>query len=89
LLALDCCGLSFNGYNGQFSELHSIPSTMDIANVKIVDSPSEGLIEIDTLNFDSVVLQRIKWLNDPMIIKPPRIESKVAVMFITGDHGYS
>ena len=62
---------------------------MDIANVKIVESPSEGLIEIDTLNFDSVVLQRIKWLNDPMIIKPPRIESKVAVMFITGDHGYS
>ncbi len=62
---------------------------MDIANVKIVESPSEGLIEIDTLNFDSVVLQRIKWLNDPMIIKPPRIESKAAVMFIAGDHGYS
>jgi len=37
-----------------FLNLESVPSTLDDANVKIVESPSEGLIKIDTLNFDSV-----------------------------------
>ena len=72
-----------------FLNLESVPSTLDDANVKIVESPSEGLIEIDTLSFDSVIWQGIQWLNHLIIIRPPRIESEVAVMFITGNYGYS
>ena len=71
--------------------LHSdtLPSNLEEGNTLIVESPSQGLIKIETMKFDSVTWQNTQWQNHLMIIRPPIVLSTVAVIFITGDYKYT
>jgi len=71
--------------------LHSdtLPSNLEDAKALIVESPSQGLIMIETIKFDSVTWQNIQWHNHLMIIRPPSVLSTVAVIFIAGDYKFT
>lgn len=72
-----------------FIDSDSLPSNLEDGKALIVESPSEGLIKIETMKFDSVVWQNIQWQNHLMIIRPPSVLSTVAVIFIAGDYKYT
>ncbi|PZC53224.1 hypothetical protein [Mesotoga sp. TolDC] len=71
--------------------LHSdtLPSNLEEGKELIVQSPSQGLIKIETMKFDSVIWQNIQCQNHLMIIRPPSVLSTVAVIFVAGDYKYT
>jgi PhoPQ-activated pathogenicity-related protein len=70
-------------------EKERLPSSFDTASVEIVETLSSGLIKIETLLFEPFVWQEVQWQNHLLVIRPPSVQSKVAVVFITGDYGHS
>lgn len=67
----------------------SLPETLAEAGARVVDTPSAGLIRIETLLFTPFTWQGIEWQNHLLIIRPPSVQSRVALIFITGDYSYS
>ena len=58
----------------------SLPETLAEAGARVVDTPSAGLIRIETLLFNPFYWQGIQWQNHHHIIRPPSVQSRVALI---------
>ncbi len=55
----------------------SLPETLAEAGARVVDTPSAGLIRIETILFTPFTWQGIEWQNNLLIIRPPSFQSRV------------
>lgn len=84
-LAITVFGINLH----ELMDKDALPKTLTEANARTIDTPSTGLISIETGVFEPFVWQNLQWRNHMLVVRPPSVQSRVAVIFITGNYGYS
>ncbi len=88
LILLLITGIIFPASMGDFINHNELPKTLDEANYSLKMRGETSNTSYEVFTFEPFIWKDIQWKNHLLVIFPEEVESKTALLFITGDYSF-